>query len=370
VQGPSGIGGTPESVDLFGKELATGNFNGDLWDDLGIGVPGDSAVHVLYGSATGFSLTGDSQQWTPTSLGLPDPGRFHSLSWGYVLASGDFNGNGADELVIGLPTYSSATGTAVGGVLVLPGAASGLTATGSTFWSQNSYGIADVEEPFDYFGAALATGDFNGDRRADLAVSAHGETINDSTAGGAVHVIYGSPQGLTPVGNQLWTNPDGGVQGFGWSLAAGDFNGDRRDDLAIGSPYKGSNGSDFGSVFVYYGQASGLSAFRRQRLLQGSVGAAFLILAVGDAPEYQDHFGETLASGDFNGDGRADLVIGVPDEDVGDGIDNGLIHVVYGHGFRLSTTKVQTWTQYDLGIFGDDGDGFGGSLGTGRGNRR
>jgi FG-GAP repeat len=83
----------------------------------------------------------------------------------------DFNGDGAADLAIGAPGENSASGV----VHVLYGSGTGLTATGSQLWSQDSPGIAGGAEAGDIFGFALAAGDFNGDSRADLAIGAPGE---------------------------------------------------------------------------------------------------------------------------------------------------------------------------------------------------
>lgn len=95
-----------------------------------------------------------------------------------------------------------------GAVHVLYGSATvGLTATGSQLWSQNSPGIAGSAEPGDGFGAALAAGDFNGDTRADLAIGAPGE----NGFAGLVHVLYGSAAGLTASGSQVWSQNSPGI---------------------------------------------------------------------------------------------------------------------------------------------------------------
>ena len=92
---------------------------------------------------------------------------------------------------------------------MLYGSASGLTATGSQLWSQGSSGIGGLAEPQDAFGETLAAGDFNGDGRADLAIGAPGE----NNARGVVQVLNGSPSGLTASGNQLWSQDSPGIDG-------------------------------------------------------------------------------------------------------------------------------------------------------------
>lgn len=184
-----------------------------------------------------------------------------------------------------------------GAVHVLYGSPTGLSATGSQLWSQNSAGIAGNAESGDIFGFALTAGDFNGDTRADLAIGAPGE----NGFAGLVHVLYGSePAGLTATGSQLWWQNSAGIadvtesgDGFGSALAAGDFNGDTRVDLAIGAP--GEN-SFAGLVHVLYGSAAGLTATGSQVWSQNSPGIA-------DVAEAFDVFGETLAAGTLGIDG-------------------------------------------------------------------
>jgi hypothetical protein len=109
-------------------------------------------------------------------------------------------------------------------VHVLYGSPAGLTTTGSQLWSQDSPGVIGAPEGADFFGQALAAGDFNGDTQAELAVGAPGENVST----GVVHVLVGSAAGLTAVGSQLWSQDSPGVAGaaeqgdrFGDALAAG-----------------------------------------------------------------------------------------------------------------------------------------------------
>src|SRR6185503_13408667 len=84
------------------------------------------------------------------------------------VAKGDFNGDGFADLAIGVPEEDTGGAEDAGAVNVIYGSASGLTATDPNvpapqFWSQNSTGISGASEAGDRFGAALASGDFNGD---------------------------------------------------------------------------------------------------------------------------------------------------------------------------------------------------------------
>jgi FG-GAP repeat len=224
-----------------------------------------------------------------------------------VALRADFNGDGAADLAIGAPGENNSAGA----VHVLYGSApTGLTATGSQLWWQDSPGIAGDTEPGDEFGSALTAGDFNGDTQADLAIGAPGE----NGFAGLVHVLYGSePAGLTATGSQVWSQNSPGIAGgsepddiFGEALAAGDFNGDGAADLAIGAP--GEN--DFaGLAHVLYGSAAGLTATGSQAWSQNSPGIA-------DVAEASDVFGETLAAGtlSIDGDGTANPAATSPAE--------------------------------------------------------
>jgi hypothetical protein len=141
----------------------------------------------------------------------------------------DFNNDGADDLAVGVPgQHVGAPPFNSGAVNVLYGSATGLTATGSQLFTQNTPGVPGTADEGDFFGDALATGDFDNDGFADLAVGAPFETVGTVLRAGAVSALYGTADGLTANGGQIFTQNTPGVPGtaedeelFGAALATG-----------------------------------------------------------------------------------------------------------------------------------------------------
>jgi FG-GAP repeat len=194
--------------------------------------------------------------------------------FGSALAAGDANGDGRDDLAIGVPKENQAAGIDSGGVNLIYGSASGLSATSvpDQYWSQDSGGVEDVCETNDHFGSALAFGTFTPDAWAYLAVGVPGEALPFTVGAGAINVLFGSSSGLSASGDQFWNqdrpNVDGDVDeddSFGAALSSGDFNQDGRVDLAIGVPFEnvrdqGLDQPDEGGLNVLHGSPSGLTA--------------------------------------------------------------------------------------------------------------
>ena len=258
---------------------------------------------------------------------------------------GDFNGDGRDDLAVGVVGEDLGGASNAGAVNVLYGGPGGLSATGDQFWRQNSTGVLGASEKDDSFGYALAAGDFNGDGRDDLAVGVPDEDIGGVATVGAVNVLYGGAGGLSATGNQLWHQDSPGVLDTAEPATGSARPWPRATSMATavtiwrsGVPQTSRGRLCAGAVNVLYGGSGGLSATGNQFWSQDSPGVL-------DAAEPLDVFGGSLAAGDINGDGRDDLAVGVFSEDLGSVGDAGAVNVLYGGAGGLSATGNQFWTR-------------------------
>ena len=324
------------------------------------------ALHVIFGSPSGLTSV-DNQLWYQGKDGIANLCET-SDEFGAVLAVGNFDGDQFDDLAIGVPRENWGSLIDAGIVQILYGSLGGLTWSGDQEFRQGADGVLDATEAYDGFGHALAVGNFNNDEYDDLAIGAPGESTSVLKAVGAVNVLFGSATGLSASIDQMFFQQAGLLGDdweagdyFGWSLAAADFNGDWYDDLAIGVPYESvvfglTPVSSAGAVNVVFGDASGISLADTEIWHQDSTG-------IGSYPEQGDKFGYTLAAGDFDDDGFRDLVVGVEFEDqVAD--DAGAAHVIYGAIGGLTGTGSQYLRQNNPDVLDDaeTGDHFGWSL--------
>jgi len=230
--------------------------------------------------------------------------------FGAALAVGDFNADGFDDLAIGSPGEGVGAASGAGSIGVIYGSVNGLDFSTSVAYTQEGANLG-ASELGDRLGKPLTTGDFDCDGYDDLAIGRPYEGVTSYIGCGYVSIVYGGANGLDP-SRTLSFNQDNGVgwggreerEHFGEQIAAGDFDGDGCDDLAIGTPQE-SIGSTLhvpeGIVNIAYGDPNGLDLSRTESLI-----ASDFSLVV----ESGDWFGRTLAVGDFNGDGTMDLLIG------------------------------------------------------------
>ena len=152
-------------------------------------------------------------------------------------------------------------------------------------------------------GAALASGLFDGDGFADLAVGAPLDD-GDAVDRGRVRLYAGGAGGITGPPDRILSGPPAGR--FGAALAVLDWDGDGESDLAVGAP--GANGGS-GRVFIFLGPVIGASG----------PADAIVSVAASSALLRRGEIGSSLAAADFDGDGGDDLVIGAPGAAGGDG---------------------------------------------------
>lgn len=307
--------------DRFGHALATGDFNGDGYVDLAVGAPGRSEkefgvlkagfgkVYLYCGRRDGLFFCGRLTDDTFSS----NPGPGHRL--GASLAIGDLDADGVDDLLAGSPGY----GDDAGRVLKYRG-----HTVRALSKSVSSVGYAS---PGDNLGHSVAIGNFTTTAQREFAVGApwgpagsdpHGGYVTvHSYTGGVIRTLHQEMVAEEPSGTGgggIWIPQVLGTNdlydAFGASLATGDINGDGLDDLVVGAPYD-KVGAAWGSggLYTFAGHA-GLSAIRPWTSHSQS-GLA--------NPESWDGFGWSVAVGDLNADGFADVLAGAPFEDVADG---------------------------------------------------
>ncbi len=354
-----------EAGDLFGSSVASGDFNKDGFSDLAVGVPGQDVggtvdaggIHIFYGGGAGLKPPGNQtfNMDSPAMVGTASAGD----AFGATLSSGDFNGDGGSDLAVAAPLADVGTADDSGVIVVIFASPNGLSPVGSDIESTAFPGAEN--------GSALTSGDFNGDGFDDVAAGAPFALAAGGggvTGAGLVRIYEGSAGGTSlkvffSQSNLGGSNTSEVDDTWGSSLVAADFDKDGFDDLAIAAPMEDVAGVvDAGTVNLMYGTGAGLSVANNVTFVQED-------LKNGES-ETDDHLGKALSAGDFDGNGLADLVIGVPDEDVGEFVDAGNVYVVID---ASSSSDSAYWDQDTDTILDelDKADAFGGGLDSGAG---
>ena len=297
--------------DRFGETLAVGDFNSDGKTDLAVGA---SAYSSYAGRAYIFYNDGS----IPTTAATADviiTGEASSY-FGTSLAAGDFNADGGTDLVVGAVGYSSFAGRAY---IFYGGGSISTTADSADI-------IISGESSFNVFSSSLISGDWNADGKTDLAVGAY--TYSSST--GRAYIFYNDGSIPTTAASADVVITGEASSAFGFSLISGDWNADGKTDLAVGAS---AYSSYAGRAYIFYNDGS-----------IPTTAATADVIITGEASSY---FGTSLASGDFNADGKTDLAIGAS----GYSTNTGRSYIFYSDSFAAkvitqtyATSGTQSWT--------------------------
>ena len=231
------INSTNDGENLGYSVAASGDINGDGRADILAGAPfcstgatAGGCAYVFYGATPHPHLVPD--------LTFDSAVAGAHFGWS-VAGNGSVDGTSALDLVVGAPNYTS-------GGLAARGAAYVFRNPTGTLRTSVVPGATAGEE----FGFSVAMGDFNGDTIDDLAIGAPYNGAAFSQAGD-VSLIYGASPFKTTIGAIL--DGQAANEWFGYALASGNFHKDNLDDLLVGAPGSAINATGVGRAYAFYG---------------------------------------------------------------------------------------------------------------------
>lgn len=330
------------SGDQFGTSLAVGDFNNDSYDDLAIGaynaqsnsIDRAGKVYIVYGTQNLRSQTSKRLAIQQSELGSTLridrlAGGMDGDQFGLSLFAMDANNDGMKDLLIGAPLASGPEFNRSGAVYLYHGSQAGI--------SLNANRVFYAQEYKEKFGSTISGGHIISQAQNDLVVGAYNANVGKKKQAGKVYIFTdgSSVKSISGYIEKGW---------FGFTLDAGDVNGDGYDDLAIATfPYKAER-SD-ARISIFYG---GKAVFKK-----------FPNVVI-DSPAGETFPGGSLALKDLNNDGKADVLIGAPGIASGKSMEEGRVYILNGSE-TLSSHYSLVDNDYDVVIHGENYDDWFGS---------
>jgi hypothetical protein len=242
---------------------------------------------LAVGAATFLLLTGAGITAAPAAFAGTPGGTYASDR------NSDFDGDGYDDVLTGAPGGTVDGRKGAGYVTVQYGSASGigtadtLPRVRTAVFSQSTAGVSGTAETGDAFGAAVATGDVNADGYDDAIIGSPGEDLGGAADAGRASVLYGSASGLRGTGSvSLEAVGPKAEAGYGGAVAAARF--------TAATPGDGIAVSDDEGVDLFSDEGPMLRVTRLETV---------------DDPGGRSVVPFNLTTGNFDGDGYADLVV-------------------------------------------------------------